>query len=37
LATIDPRFVEVHDGDSKVMLRIGLSIQGADAERQTIG
>jgi hypothetical protein len=33
LATIDPRFVDVHDGDSKVTLRIVLSIEGADAER----
>jgi len=33
LATIDQRFVEVHDGDSKVTLRIVLSIEGADAER----
>jgi hypothetical protein len=34
LATIDPRFVEVHDGDSDVTLRIVLSIEGADAERR---
>lgn len=33
LATIDPHFVEVHDGDSDVKLRIVLSIEGADAER----
>ena len=33
LATIDPRFVEVYDGDSEVTLRIVLSIEGADAER----
>jgi hypothetical protein len=33
LATIDPRFVEAHDGDSKVTLRIVLSIEGVDAER----
>lgn len=33
LAIIDPRFVEVHDGSSKVTLRIVLSIEGADAER----
>jgi hypothetical protein len=33
LATIDPRFVEVHDGDSKVTLRIVLRIEGVDAER----
>jgi hypothetical protein len=33
LAIIDPRFVEVHDGDLKVTLRIVLSIEGVDAER----
>jgi hypothetical protein len=32
LATIDPRFVEVRDGDSKVTLRIVLSIEGVEGE-----
>jgi hypothetical protein len=33
LATIDPRFVEVHRGTPAAKLRIVLTIEGEDAER----
>jgi hypothetical protein len=33
LATIDPRFVEVHRGDPNAKLCIVLSIEGEDARR----
>jgi hypothetical protein len=33
LATIDPRFVEVHRGDPSARVRIVLSIEGEDARR----
>lgn len=33
LATIDPRFVEIHRGDPNAKVRIVLSIEGEDARR----
>lgn len=33
LATIDPRYVDAHEGDPGAMLRILVSIEGEDAER----
>jgi len=33
LATIDPRFLEAHQGDPNAKVRIVLSIEGEDAER----
>jgi hypothetical protein len=33
LATIDPRFVEVHRRDPNAKVRIVLSVEGKDAER----
>jgi hypothetical protein len=33
LATIDPRFVEAHRGNSSAKVRIVLSIEGEDARR----
>lgn len=33
LATIDPRFVEVHRGDPSAKVRIVVSIEGEDARR----
>jgi hypothetical protein len=33
LATIDPRFVEVHEGNTDARLRILVSVEGEDAER----
>lgn len=33
LATIDPRFVEVHHGDPHARVRIVVSIEGEDARR----
>jgi hypothetical protein len=33
LATIDPRFVEMHRGDPNAKVRIVLSIEGEDARR----
>ena len=33
LATIDPRFVEMHRGDPSAKVRIVLSIEGEDARR----
>jgi hypothetical protein len=33
LATIDPRFVEMHRGDPTAKVRIVLSIEGEDARR----
>jgi len=33
LATIDPRFVEMHRGDPNATVRIVLSIEGEDARR----
>jgi hypothetical protein len=33
LATIDPRFVEAHEGNPDARLRIFVSVEGEDAER----
>jgi len=33
LATIDPRLVEEHEGNSNARLRILVSVEGKDAER----
>lgn len=33
LAAIDPRYVEVHDGDPDAKLRILVSVEGEDAKR----
>ena len=33
LATIDPRFVEVHEGNPDARLRIFVSVEGEDAKR----
>jgi hypothetical protein len=33
LATVDPRFVEVHEGNTDAGLRILVSVEGEDAER----
>ncbi len=33
LATIDPRSVEVHEGDPEAKLRILVSVEGEDARR----
>jgi hypothetical protein len=33
LATLDPRYIEVHDGDPAALLRIMVSVEGEDARR----
>ena len=33
LATIDPRYTELHDGDPAALLRIMVSVEGEDARR----
>lgn len=33
IAALDPRLVEAHDGDSKSMLRLVVSVRGEDARR----